>query len=107
MDKDSVIAAIKRKFTHLSDEDINDIYDIALGDYLNIVFPFDKSVHEIPDDRKRDYYWIRVRMIDIVERSGVSSAKAYSENGLSISFTSAYITQELKSQLVPYAKVLK
>ncbi len=100
MNETSVKNSIATKFPHLSMDDVEEIYDMALNDYLMIVYPFDKSIIAIPSGHERDYSWVKARMIDIVERSGCSSARAYSENGLSISFGSAYITDELRKQLV-------
>jgi len=100
MDESTIKNRIAAKFPHLSMDDITDIYEMALNDYLRIVYPYDKSIIAIPVGHERDYSWVKARMIDIVERSGCSSAKAYSENGLSISFSSAYITDELRKQLV-------
>ena len=100
MTETTVKNSIAMKFPHLSMTDVDEIYEMALNDYLRIVYPFDKSIVAIPVGHERDYSWVKARMIDIVERSGCSSAKAYSENGLSISFSSAYITDELRRQLV-------
>lgn len=97
--------SIRVKFPHLSMTDVTEIYEQALYDYLSIVYPYDKSIVAVPVGHERDYEWLKARMIDIVERAGCSSAKAYSENGLSISFSRAYITDELKRQLVPYVGV--
>lgn len=92
---DDIKNFILLKFPHLEIYDVDDIYDMAKYNYLSIRYPFDKTIMDIPESDERDLNWIRDRMIDIVERSGSSSAKAYSENGLSISYSSAYITKNL------------
>jgi len=107
MTDDTAKSNISTMFPHLSMTDVERIYDHALDDYLTISYPYDKTIVAIPVGDERDYAWVYKRMIDIVERSGCSSAKAYSENGLSISFSSAYITNELKSQLTPKVGIPK
>ena len=105
--KTSVINSIKTAYPHLSDLDVNIVYDTALYDYLTLRNPFDKSKVDIDVGEKRDFMWVRKRMIDLIEREGASNAVAYSENGLSIRFDNANISKSLASQIIPNVGVPK
>lgn len=105
-DEASVRATIHSEFPYLEINVVKDIYIRALYDYLNLRFPFDKSITSIPKGSERDYVWVKKRMVDIIERAGASSAIAYSENGLSIRFDDAGISSELSSQVIPNMGVL-
>ena len=101
-------ARFAAKYSYLSAEEVDSIYRVALGVYLATLFPLDPSHTEFPEDRARDVYWIELAMQQIVERSGVSSAVAYSENGLSIEFdSSALISRDLRRLITPYVGVPK
>ncbi len=91
---------IKLKFTHLSDSDIDILYQSAVYIYCKLLSPF-KVVTSIETERVSDYRWIYLAMVDMIERNGVSSATAYSENGMSITFDGALISDNLKKLIMP------
>ena len=101
-------ARFAAKYEYLSDEEVEGIYRLALGVYLATLFPFEATITEFPEDRPRDVYWIELAMTQILERSGASSAVAYSENGLSIEFDGSMIVSEgLRKLITPYVGVPK
>ena len=44
-------------------------------------------------------------MQEMIERSGATSAISYSENGISISWNQAQLSQALRDEIVPIATV--
>jgi hypothetical protein len=45
-------------------------------------------------------------MVETLEREGLSSVTAYSENGMSFTFDNAHISKQLLSTITPKAKVV-
>jgi hypothetical protein len=103
----AVRQSIANAYPYFSVTEIADLYDIALFDYLTLRFPYDRSITDVPIGDERDYVWIRQRMVEIIERSGFSSAVAYSENGLSIRFDNSYMSKGLASKIIPKVGVPK
>lgn len=96
----------KRNYSYLTTSDVEDIYETALGIYLSLKFPLHNNVVDIPENNIRDINWIRLCMKEILERSGASSAVAYSENGLSIQYDNSMLSSTLMSMLItPMAKI--
>ena len=107
---DERVKELKLKFStsypYLTNDEVDDIYESALSIYLSLKFPLHNSVVSIPDSCVRDIGWIRMAMKEILERSGASSATAYSENGLSIQYDNSMISTTLMSTLItPTAKI--
>lgn len=103
-----VQARFAAKYGYLSAEEVESIYRLALGVYLATLYPYEPSRTEFPEDRARDVYWIELAMQQIVERSGASSAVAYSENGLSIQFDSSFlVSKDLRRLITPNVGVPK
>lgn len=97
-------SAFKRKYSYLTDEQIEDLYDVSLTLYLSLSFPFDKDIVCIPQEYARDVNIVRLIMTETLEREGMSSLTAYSENGMSFQFSKAHISDTILSLIVPKAK---
>lgn len=102
-------ASIKRKYSWLSEMEIEDCYKIALSDYLATKYPSENSR---PDENKLVFnffntQWLYKRMVDILERAGGISLTAYKENGLNLTYGGSYIDPQLVAQLMPKAGVPK
>lgn len=99
--------AFKRRYNYLTDVQVEDLYRSSLGLYLSLSFPFDRSITEIPEDYIRDVEIIRRIMVETIERDGLSSVTAYSENGMSFTFDNAHISKSLLRLIIPKAKGVK
>lgn len=98
---------IKDRYSYLQDEEIDAMYDIALGDYLRYKFPSVNSKY-IVDSFELDFIssqWLVSRIIDILGRAGGLSVEAYKENGLSLSYGASYIDPNLVMQIMPQAGI--
>jgi len=103
MKKCNVLDNIKLMYSYLSDDDIELLYNEALYDYLSLAFPYDKSLTEIPENYERDYMWVQKRIIDIIERRGVSNLVSYKENGMSYEFGNPGINPNLVTEIISRA----
>ena len=74
--------------------------------YLSLSFPVDRSITDIPEEYVRDVGIIRKIMTETLEREGLSSVTAYSENGMNFTFDNAHISKQLLSMITPKAKVV-
>lgn len=98
--------AFKKKYNYLTESQIDDLYNCSLSLYLSLSFPFDRSITDLPEEYARDIGIIRKIMTETLERDGLSSATAYSENGMSFSFDNAHISRQLLSTITPKAKAV-
>ena len=67
--------------------------------YLNLVYPFDRTITELPDDRARN--WQTDCAIELYNLDGDENLTSYSENGLSESYEKAGLSQGLLNELPP------
>lgn len=81
------------------DEIFKDCLESAKNRYLNLVYPFDKDITELPDDRARN--WQTDCAIELYKLNGDENLTSYSENGLSESYERAGLSNGLLSQLPP------
>jgi hypothetical protein len=98
--------AFKNKYNYLSGSQVDDLYNCALDLYLSLSFPLNREITEIPQEYARDVGIIRKIMVETLEREGLSSVTAYSENSMSFSFDNAHISKQLLSTITPKAKVV-
>lgn len=98
--KSEIISVFKISYPYLKDCEYDGIYNRALGAYLDLAFPYDTNLVEVPKSRPRAYQWIYDCMVEIIERDGASSLTGYSENGLSMSWDSSQISSGLRSRIV-------
>ena len=67
--------------------------------WLRLVYPFDDSVTELPDDKALD--WQTDCAIELYNLDGNEGLKSYSENGLRESYTKAGLSEDLVNELPP------
>lgn len=101
---ETVKAEFKIKYDYLCDDEIDDIYNQALNTYLDLAFPFNYELTEIPEDRPRAIYWIKDCMKEIIDRNGIT-ATSYSENGLSYHWSTDMVSDILRARVIPQAVV--
>lgn len=67
--------------------------------YLRLVYPFNREIIDLPDDRARD--WQTKCAIELYNLAGDENLTSYSENGLSETYARAGISQDLLNELPP------
>lgn len=98
---------LKNKYNYITESDIEFFLDSAKEVLLNTLYPFDVSINVdlfvVPQRYER---WIVRAAIEMIERAGISSALAYKENGMDITFDRPQISQALLNELVPRAGII-
>lgn len=97
--KDMRIEILKDSSNNSQDEVFKRILKKAKNRYLNLVYPFDKEITELPDDRAKE--WQTNCAIELYNLDGEENLTSYSENGLSESYGKAGLSEGLLSQLPP------
>lgn len=106
---DQIKATIQKKYSYIKDDEIDSTYNLALGDYIRLRYPSMNNTRD-PNAITLDFatsQWIIARMIDIIERAGASNVTSYKENGLSFTYATSYINEELRRQIMPRVGVPK
>lgn len=104
---DKVKSNIKKTYSWLSVEEINQCFDMALADYLAIKYPSSNGRPTI-DKLNFDFFnsqWIYKRMIDILGRAGGISVTSYRENNLNLTYGGSLIDPQLVAEIMPKAGV--
>lgn len=105
--KDQVIAQLKRKYEHMSDEDIAFAFDIALTQYVFVKYP---SMNNRPniEDIEFDFYLSHLLFMiveETINRAGGSNVVAYKENGMSWTYATDGLSDYIRSLIMPQASV--
>lgn len=100
---------IKTKFSYMREEDIEYFANIAKETLANTLSPsplkpIEMEKYIVPSNRQG---WVARAVIEMIEREGISSAAAYSENGLSITFDRPQVSQALISELTSDVGIIK
>lgn len=90
---------LEDKSNNSKDETFKRMLKRAKNRYLNLVYPFDRDITELPDDRARE--WQTSCAIELYYLDGDENLTSYSENGLSESYGKAGLSEGLLSQLPP------
>lgn len=102
----TMINYFKKKYDHIEEFELEELYNSAYELLLNLLYPFDFSKIEIPSNIfSRHKSWIRRAMQEFIERNGMTSYLAYSENGISIKMDREQISQSLISEVTPFGSV--
>lgn len=67
--------------------------------YLRLVYPFEREVNELPDDRAKDWQTKCASELYLLKDKG--NLSRYSENGLSEGYGKAGLSEDLLSELPP------
>lgn len=97
---------IVEKYPHFKDKDsdLELIYNMGVETFINLRFPFDLEITEIPEKEFAKHpTWVYRFMLWYIKWAGISNLVGYSENGISWKFDKAGIPQELIDELIPCA----
>lgn len=99
-----LVNEFKKKFDYLSIDELEDFYNQALNTYLDLAYPFDQTIIDIPKDRPRALQWVHDCMKEIIDRNGIT-ATSYKENGLSFTWSTDMVSDVLRKRIIPLAAV--
>ena len=103
----SIKANIRKIYSWLKDDEIDNCYNMALSSYLALRCPSSTNRPDV-SDVEIDFFvsqWLYKRMIDILGRAGGISLTAYRENNLNLVYGASYIDPELKKEIMPKAGI--
>ena len=90
IDDDSLDETFKKKLRH------------AKYRFLSLVYPYDRTITELPDDRARDWQTeCAIELYNLDELGDEANYAQYSENGLSYARAKAGLSQDLINELPP------
>ena len=104
--KELVIDYYKRKYAYMDEEHIEIMYDCAYDIMLNLRYPTQENIYEIPESfMKKHKTWIFRCIQEHIDKEGMGNAISYSENGVSITFDKSGISRDLILEITPLAKI--
>lgn len=103
-------AEVKAKYDYFSDNEVTRLVNRAKAICIDYMFPADLSIDYSNfawEENRRLEMWILDCVDELVERTGMSSAIAYRENGMAWSFDRAGVSQALLDRLPRMAKPIR
>ena len=87
----------------ISDAVLMDCMETAKAAIINRRYP----VGEQPDELPKRYLDLQFRIaLELVNKMGAEGELSHNENGVSRSYQSAWISEELLREVVPYGKII-
>lgn len=94
---------LKAQIPEITDADAEFLLETAKAAINARRYPFG----EPPDELEKRYGNLQIRIaIELYNKAGAEGEVAHSENGISRTYTSAWISEELLSEVTPKARVL-
>ena len=105
--RDECLMYFKRKYQYMEYEDIDLLYDMALDIFLNTRYPFKDDIDDslIESEMKKHPTWCLRCMQELIDKMGITNVVGYSENGVSVTFDRAGISQTLLDEIVGVADI--
>ena len=86
-----------------SDEEANVLLETAKSAIMARRYPFE----DFPEELESRYNDLQIRIaVELFNKRGAEGETAHSENGISRSYSAAWISEELLSEVTPKARVL-
>lgn len=104
--REEIIQYYKNKYKHISEIDIEIMYDCAYDVLFNLRYPTHNTITEIPQSYlDKHKTWIFRCIQDHISKEGMDNVLSYSENGVSVTFDKAGVSMDLIKEIVPVAKM--
>lgn len=89
----------------------DEVFKLKLDDAevvaLNTLYPYDLEQKELDKTNKRLLNWQTRCAIELYKKMGTTNVQSYSENGLSVTYLTGLISNELLGELVPKVGIPK
>lgn len=103
-----IMGKVKTKYPWLSTQEATELVENAMGWFYSLRYPCEPNAD--PENRPIDSFmdkWAVERICDeIAQRNGFNTSLGYRENGIQFTFDSAWISDTLKSAIIPIAGVI-
>lgn len=94
---------LRQRIPEISEADAASLLDTAAAAINARRYPFD----DFPDELESRYFDLQLRIAsDLWAKSGAEGETSHSENGISRTWSNAWISEELLSEVTPKARVL-
>lgn len=94
---------LKIRLPEISDAEAESYLDTAKAAIMARRYPFE----DFPDELESRYLDLQLRIAaDLYAKAGAEGETSHSENGVSRSYSNAWVSEELLSEVVPKGKVL-
>lgn len=101
-DKQKCVNYFLEKYPHLSQMDLECMYDSAYEIFLKTKYHSNYNITKIPDNvYLRNNTWFLRAMQCWIDKEGMNVYTAYSENGVSFTFDRAGLSQDLIDEISP------
>ena len=97
-----IASVISSKYSYLSEDDVDELINRAKGIAIDQLYPNDLSINYLNfewEKYPRFDTWLLDCVDELIERKGISSVVAYSENGMSWRFDRSGVSQALLDRL--------
>ena len=105
---DSISVNVRIKYPWLSTSEAKSLTNNAIGWFYSLRYPCEPNAN--PESHPIESFmdkWAVERICDeIAQRNGFNTALGYRENGIQFTFDSAWISDALRSSIVPIAGVI-
>lgn len=94
---------LRAQIPQMSDADAEFLLETAKNAITARRYPFG----EPPDELERRYYNLQLRIaIELYNKRGAEGEVSHGENGISRGYSSAWVSEELLSEITPKAEIL-
>lgn len=88
-----------------TDKSKDSIFELELEDAemvaLNTLYPYDKEMQKLPQNNRRLKNWQVRCAIELYKAKNREGVQSYAENGLSVSYLTSLLSNDLMSELPP------
>lgn len=111
MSKDEQIKRMRLEILgDIADKTCDEVFELKLEDAeivaLNALYPFDDTKINLPDDIRLKNWQVRCA-IELYKKMGTTNVHSYSENGISVTFLTGLVSNQLMNEIVPKVGVPK
>ena len=105
---DKIVAKVRNKYPWLSTEQAMELVENGIGWFYSLRYPCEPSasLESRPIDSFMDMWAVERICDEIAQRNGFNTALGYGENGIKFTFDSAWISDALRTAIIPIVGVI-
>jgi hypothetical protein len=105
---DKILAKVRSKYSWLTIEEARELVENGIGWFYSLRYPCEPnaSLENRPIDSFMDIWAVERLCDEIAQRNGFNTSLGYRENGIQFTFDSAWISEALRTAIVPIVGVI-